>query len=239
VCVFLVDDLPVGQPVGLLPPGEEQRNSLYGILFEPLSSGDLLTFWPALCSLMRRESQENVFGLVDQGRRVVISVRSFAPAILSLALGTAGHSVAQPMPPTQGPRLVARMSSGLYDVRRTPTVTAQQVEFVFEHKNRFLQPLVGFIATQTQDNYLYFGVLTDLSLLDPLRVAFRFAGGLFHQGRGIDLGYPLEFRSEIEVTWNLDDHNRFGVGLAHLSNGALSSSNPGLEALLMSYYFVR
>lgn len=167
----------------------------------------------------------------------MISVRSFA-VILFFALETAGQSFAQPMSPSPGPRLIARMSSGLYDIRRTPTVTARQVEFASVHHDRFLQPLVGFIATQTQDSYLYFGVLTDLSLLDPLRIAFRFAGGLYHQGRGIDLGYPLEFRSEVEVTWNLDDHNLFGLGLAHLSNGALSNKNPGLEALLISYYFV-
>jgi lipid A 3-O-deacylase len=133
---------------------------------------------------------------------------------------------------------MTRMSSGLYDLRRAPAVPARQVEFAIMHDERLLQPLVGFVATQTQDSYLYFGVLTDLPLFDPLRIALRFAGWIYHQGRGIDLGYPLEFRSEVEFIWNLDCSNRFGIGLAHLSNGALSGVNPGLEALLLSYYFV-
>ena len=168
----------------------------------------------------------------------VISVRSFHIALFYCALTFSWQASAQPAPATSEPRLMTRMSSGLYDIRRAPAVPARQVEFAALQDQRFLQPLVGFIAAQTQDSYLYFGVLTDLPLFDPLRIALRFAGGIYHQGRGINLGYPLEFRSELEFIWNLDRRNRFGIGLAHFSNGALSGVNPGLEALLLSYYFV-
>ncbi len=133
---------------------------------------------------------------------------------------------------------MTRVSSGLYDVRRSPSVPARQIEFAFLYNDRLLQPLIGFIVTQTSDSYLYLGVLTDLPLFDPFRIAFKFAGGLYHHGRGIYLGYPFEFRSEAELIWNLNRRSSLGVGFAHLSNGALSGVNPGLEALLLSYYFV-
>ena len=51
----------------------------------------------------------------------------------------------------------------------------------------------------------------------------------------LDLGHKLQFRSQLEFSYRLDDRARLGVAVSHYSNAGLGSKNPGTESLIVYY----
>lgn len=61
-----------------------------------------------------------------------------------------------------------------------------------------------------------------------------FGVGVFDDSEEIQLGNELEFRSGIEIAYQFRNKMRAGVAIFHLSNGGISSQNPGTESLVFS-----
>ena len=45
----------------------------------------------------------------------------------------------------------------------------------------------------------------------------------------LDLGHSVEFRSQIEFAYRLDNRSRLGMAISHYSNASLGNTNPGTE----------
>jgi hypothetical protein len=133
--------------------------------------------------------------------------------------------------------------TGVYDFLRERSRTWEfEAEYKFHLKclkspNRYLEfrPLVGLMATIQGSIYVYAGLNFDLLFFDHLLFAPGFAAGYFSKGRGKDLGYPIEFRSGVELAWQFDDWHRLGIHFYHLSNASLGRRNPGEESLVLFY----
>ena len=97
------------------------------------------------------------------------------------------------------------------------------------------RPLVGVMANARGSGYLYLGINFDLLFFDHLLISPGFAGGYYWQAQGKDLGYPIEFRSGLELGWQFSDYRRVGVHFYHLSNASLGRRNPGEESLVFFY----
>lgn len=97
------------------------------------------------------------------------------------------------------------------------------------------RPLVGVMATAKGSFYGYLGINFDLLFFDHLLFAPGFAAGYYAPGNGKNLGYPLEFRSGIELAWQFCDWHRLGIHFYHLSNASLGRRNPGEESLVLFY----
>ena len=134
-------------------------------------------------------------------------------------------------------------STGVYDFLRERSRTwefAAEYKFhvkAFKSPNRYLEfrPLVGLMANIRGSGYLYLGLNFDLLFFDHLLIAPGFAAGYFWQGGGKSLGYPLEFRSGVELAWQFEDWHRLGVHFYHLSNASLGKRNPGEESFVLFY----
>jgi len=96
------------------------------------------------------------------------------------------------------------------------------------------RPFVAVTATNTRSVYGWAGIAYDLGI-GRFAVTPAFGPGLYGRGGGIDLGYPLEFRSRLEASCRLDGRSRIGVALSHTSNAHLGARNPGVETLTVSY----
>lgn len=103
--------------------------------------------------------------------------------------------------------------------------------------NRYLEfrPLAGALVTLRGTTYFYLGINFDLLFFNHLLFAPGFAAGYFSKGEGRDLGYPIEFRSGIELAWQFTDARRLGVHFYHLSNASIGRRNPGEESLVIFY----
>ncbi len=133
------------------------------------------------------------------------------------------------------------IGAGAYDLLRDKWRTWQfdaEVKFGLKPLNRYLtlQPVVGGFVNAHGGGYVLGGINFDLLFFDQhVLISPGFAAGYYWKGSWKDLGYPLEFRSGIELAWQFSDWRRLGVHFYHLSNASLGKKNPGEESLVFYY----
>lgn len=79
------------------------------------------------------------------------------------------------------------------------------------------------------------GAALTLGRNGPIYFEASLMPGLYVQGNGPDLGYPLEFRSGIEAGYHIDFDSRVGVGIDHRSNNEFGDTNPGIDTLYVRF----
>ena len=72
--------------------------------------------------------------------------------------------------------------------------------FLYTGHGRF-SPITGGFITANNAFYLYTGVQAEYEL-GPLNFTPSFAPGYYGAGNGKDLGYPLEFKTELQVSFD-------------------------------------
>ena len=97
-----------------------------------------------------------------------------------------------------------------------------------------LSPITGGFITEKNAFYLYSGVQAEYEL-GPLVITPSFAPGYYSYGDGKDLGFPLEFKSEVQVSLDLSESTQFGVSYNHISNASLGTKNPGANSYMFNF----
>lgn len=113
-----------------------------------------------------------------------------------------------------------------------------QVEY--QHRSylwQYLRPQITFLFSKRYSKYMGLGVGWEFYLNKHLIITPSFSPGIYWQGKGRDLGYPLEFRSALEIVYEMENKGRIGIQIFHLSNAHLSQKNPGLNALILCLAF--
>jgi hypothetical protein len=151
----------------------------------------------------------------------------------TLLLGGWGRAEAQPFP--QSPLLnVTAGQAGLRHKIRSPGTYG--LEYRMRPFGRFgLVPAVGFAFVDNDATYAYAELKRDFWLANGVVVTPSFGLGRFDPSLDFHLGQALEFRSGLEVAYELRDGYRVGIALFHLSNGGLAEENPGSEVLVASF----
>jgi Lipid A 3-O-deacylase (PagL). len=62
-----------------------------------------------------------------------------------------------------------------------------------------------------------------------------FGAGYYDDGDGKKLGNNIEFRTTLELSYQLKNNNRLGISFGHISNANIGDKNPGVEVLSLSY----
>lgn len=97
-----------------------------------------------------------------------------------------------------------------------------------------LIPAVGAAVANDGANFIYTDLRHDFYLARRWILIPSFGMGIFKDSSGINLGNDFEFRSGLELAYQFRNKVRAGVAIFHLSNGGISSQNPGTEALVFS-----
>ncbi|HUN51558.1 MAG TPA: acyloxyacyl hydrolase [Candidatus Sulfotelmatobacter sp.] len=127
-------------------------------------------------------------------------------------------------------------SGGYYDIyHRIDPAAEGSIEYRNSRRFWIFKTFGGLMANSDYTGYAYAGVLIDLYFGQHIVLTPSFAPGLWLKGHGKDLGYPLEFRSQIELAWRFADHSRIAISYSHMSNGGLGDRNPGVETAALSY----
>ena len=145
---------------------------------------------------------------------------------------------------------------GVYDVKFDGSETDPATDFRFEKRfnnsileigpeseNFFnLKPLLGIEATSDSAIYLLGGIYLEDNvgslfageesnfILTP-----SFGVGYYDEGDGMKLGNNIEFRTSLEISYQLQNSNRIGLSFGHISNANIGDKNPGVEILSLSY----
>ena len=107
------------------------------------------------------------------------------------------------------------------------------VEYRFKDQWYGVRPTVGAMANTDGAIYGYAGINWDLPIraIRPFYITPGVKVGGYSQGDSKDLGYGLEFRDSIEVSYRFNDGQRLGAYLTHMSNASLGNKNPGTEMI--------
>ena len=97
-----------------------------------------------------------------------------------------------------------------------------------------LSPITGGFLTEKNAFYLYTGVQAEYEI-GFLKLTPSFAPGYYHYGDGKDLGYPLEFKSEVQISFDLSDNTHLGMSYNHISNASLGTKNPGANSYMFNF----
>jgi len=97
-----------------------------------------------------------------------------------------------------------------------------------------ISPITGGFLTEKNAFYFYTGAQTEYNF-GPLIITPSFAPGYYNSGDGKDLGYPLEFKSEVQVSLNLSETTEFGMSYNHISNASLGTKNPGANSYMLNF----
>ena len=98
-----------------------------------------------------------------------------------------------------------------------------------------LSPVTGALITADNAAYIYTGVQAQYKL-GSLNITPSFTPGYYNEGNGKDLGYALEFKSEIQLSLDLSKNSQFGFSYNHLSNASLGDKNPGANSYMFNFF---
>ena len=115
--------------------------------------------------------------------------------------------------------------------------------FGFQHQNEDLEkntfignisPITGGFITENSAIYVYTGFEWNVEM-GALTFTPSFAPGLYHKGDGKDLGHALEFKSEIQFSYNPSENSKIGISYNHVSNASIGDKNPGANSYMFNF----
>ena len=113
----------------------------------------------------------------------------------------------------------------------------------FQHQNEDLQrdtlignisPITGGFITENSTTYIYTGFEWNIDM-GAVTFTPSFAPGLYHKGDGKDLGHALEFKSEIQFSYNSSENSKIGISYNHVSNASIGDKNPGANSYMFNF----
>ena len=97
-----------------------------------------------------------------------------------------------------------------------------------------LSPITGGFLTKKNAFYLYTGVQAEYAL-GFLTITPSFAPGYYNEGGGKDLGFPIEFKSEVQMSFDISDSTHLGMSYNHISNASFGTKNPGANSYMFNF----
>ena len=117
------------------------------------------------------------------------------------------------------------------------------VLFGFQHQNEDLNrdtlignisPITGGFVTENSAAYIYTGFEWNIDM-GSLTFTPSFAPGLYHEGDGKDLGHVIEFKSEVQFSYEISKNSKIGFSYNHLSNASIGDKNPGANSYMFNF----
>ena len=145
---------------------------------------------------------------------------------------------------------------GIYDVKFDGSPSDHAIDFRYERRfdntlidigpkedNFFyLKPFAGIEFTSDSALYLISGIYLEDNLgqlmggeANKWNFTPSFGLGYYDDGDGKKLGNTIEFRTTLEVSYQLKNSDRIGISFGHISNANIGKKNPGAEIISLSY----
>ena len=146
---------------------------------------------------------------------------------------------------------------GIYDIKFDGSEKNQATDFRYEYRSDkslldigpeednffFLKPFFGIEFTNDSASYFLTGIYIEDNLGElfegnksKLFFTPSFGAGIYDDGSGKKLGNDIQFRTSLELSYELKNKNRIGISFSHISNANLGDKNPGVEILSFSYH---
>ena len=90
------------------------------------------------------------------------------------------------------------------------------------------------MLTENNAAYAYTGIQAQYSL-GKLNIIPSFTPGIYGKGDGKDLGHAIEFKSEIQLSFDIFSQSELGISYNHISNASLGEKNPGANSYIFNF----
>ena len=123
------------------------------------------------------------------------------------------------------------------DKQRSPVLGLEHQNdelFIRTTRGTIYSPITGAFITGNNAFYLYTGVQAEYKIGNFI-INPSFAPGYYGEGNGKDLGFPLEFKSEIQMSFDLSNSAHLGMSYNHISNASLGTKNPGANSYMFNF----
>jgi hypothetical protein len=127
--------------------------------------------------------------------------------------------------------------AGVFNIIKEPRAAQFQIDYKWDYCYYYIQPFTSFFITTNRSIYFCAGACADIFLPKNFVLTPSFAPGIYIKGCGKDLGFPLEFRSALALSYQFKNKSRFGAQFYHISNASLGHRNPGVECLVFFFSF--
>ena len=131
--------------------------------------------------------------------------------------------------------------SGVFDINADLKKSSELLGIQHSNEDLFrdtflgkLSPITGFMMTADSASYFYTGVQAEYKI-GKLNLIPSFSPGIYSKGDGKDLGSPLEFKSELQLSVDLLPGTKLGYSHSHLSNADLGDKNPGADSYMFNF----
>ena len=158
--------------------------------------------------------------------------------IFLMIVGSAKSINADELKPSDGHQF--NFFSGVWDINNDFDKSSELFGIQHSNENLFrdtflgkLSPISGFMMTADSDTYFYTGVQAEYKI-GKLNLTPSFSPGLYSVSGGKDLGHPLEFKSELQISVDFFG-SRLGYSQSHLSNGDIGEKNPGADSYMFNF----
>ena len=97
-----------------------------------------------------------------------------------------------------------------------------------------ISPVTGFFITANNASYVYTGIEANYKL-GRLNITPSFTPGLYAKGDGKDLGSVIEFKSDVQLSYDVGESMNLGMSYNHVSNASLGDKNPGANSYMFNF----
>ena len=95
-------------------------------------------------------------------------------------------------------------------------------------------PVFGVFVTADSAAMIYAGPKIDYKF-GSFVVTPSFTPGIYSKGNGKDLGHAIEFKSQINLGFELGPNTNLSAGYSHVSNASLGDKNPGANSYSFNF----
>lgn len=127
------------------------------------------------------------------------------------------------------------VGAGIFDVDQDHPRATIQLEYRWEFNRSHWRPLAAFFIATDQNFFLCGGIGYDIFLGKKVVLTPSFAPGIYCHSFGKNLGFPINFRSALELSYVFKNQGRFGAQFNHISNAHMLRKNPGADTLYIFY----
>ncbi|MGB0719066.1 MAG: acyloxyacyl hydrolase [Bdellovibrionales bacterium] len=135
-------------------------------------------------------------------------------------------------------RYDAFRAAGIYD-----NIDFAATDFRIEYRSKDIgwiygiKPWAGFEITSDSSKWAGIGVLYDWYTSENFILTPNVGVGLYDEGNsGLDLDGAMEFRLQLEGSYEFENNHRLGLSIGHISNAGTADRNPGTEIVNLYYH---
>lgn len=159
-------------------------------------------------------------------------------AIIAFSCVSIMPAKAEPVPSTPADEGLynVKLGVGAYDVNDDDRSANFRAEL---HTNDLWWIVHPFVAVDVNtDGGIWggAGVAANIDLTNKIALTPSLAAGLYGKGGSKDLGGAVEFRTGIEAAYKLNNGDKVGLELTHMSNADIYDENPGTQTVSVNYH---